>query len=194
MRNETISNKNLCTKEFIDIIVPDVIFFYGWSWIVPSSIIHNYMCLCLHPSKLPKYRGGSPIQNQIISGETDSAVSLFKMLVGVDDGPIYYQKSFSLEGYLNAILNSIKLAGCEGTTKFITDYKDDNIVFVEQNNDEATFCSRRSPRSSEVSPEDFLNNDSKYFFNLVRSLQLPYPDCYIKCKSGRVIFKEVGYE
>ena len=27
----------------------------------------------LHPSPLPKYRGGSPIQNQIINGEKKSA-------------------------------------------------------------------------------------------------------------------------
>ena len=86
-----ISNKNLCTKKFIDTISPDIIFFYGWSWIVPGNVIDNYICLCLHPSKLPKYRGGSPIQNQVISGEEGSAVSIFKMGKGLDDGPIYYQ-------------------------------------------------------------------------------------------------------
>jgi methionyl-tRNA formyltransferase len=189
-----ISNKRLCTKEFIDIIAPDVIFFYGWSWIVPSNIVDNYTCLCLHPSILPKYRGGSPIQNQIISGETVSAVSIFKMGNGMDDGPIYYQKSFPLDGYLDKIFDNIESLGCKGTVKFITDYKNGHVHFVEQIHDDATFCKRRTPKDSEIKPEDFLKHDSKYFFDMVRSLQSPYPECYIKCKTGRIILKEISYE
>lgn len=189
-----ISNKNLCTRKFIDTISPDVIFFYGWSWIVPDDVVKNYICLCLHPSNLPKYRGGSPIQNQVISGEDVSAVSIFKMNNELDAGPIYYQKDFLLNGYLDAILNNIESIGCEGTAKFIADYENNNVVFVEQNRDEATFCKRRSSKDSEIKPEDFLKYDSKYFFNMVRSLQLPYPECYINCKTGRIIFKEIDYE
>ena len=37
----------------------DIIFFLGWSWIIPNNIIQKYKCICLHPSPLPKYRGGS---------------------------------------------------------------------------------------------------------------------------------------
>ena len=48
----------------------------------------------LHPSPLPKYRGGSPIQNQIINGESKSAVTLFKINNKIDQGDIIYQKEF----------------------------------------------------------------------------------------------------
>ena len=48
---------------------PDYILFYGWSWIVPTNLVKNFNCVMLHPSPLPKYRGGSPLQNQIINGE-----------------------------------------------------------------------------------------------------------------------------
>ena len=58
---------------------PDIILWYGWSWIVPDNILNSYDCICLHPSPLPKYRGGSPIQNQIINNEKMSAVTIFKM-------------------------------------------------------------------------------------------------------------------
>ena len=189
-----ISNKNLCTKEFIDIIAPDVIFFYGWSWLVQDSVIDNYTCLCLHPSSLPKYRGGSPVQNQIISGEKISSVSVFKMTNGLDAGPIYYQEGFLLNGYLDTILHRIGTIGYTITVKFITDYKNDTMVFTEQDHNNATFCKRRLPKDSEIKPEDFLKHDSKYFFNKVRSLQSPYPECYIKCKTGKILIKEISYE
>ena len=41
---------------------PQFVLFYGWSWIVPEEIIKGYNCVMLHPSPLPKYRGGSPIR------------------------------------------------------------------------------------------------------------------------------------
>lgn len=189
-----IPNKNLCTKEFIDKVAPNVVFFYGWSWLVPDDIVNNYTCLCLHPSGLPKYRGGSPIQNQIIAGERLSAVSIFKMANGIDDGPIYYQFPISLTGSLITILNEIERIGSIGTTQFITDCKRNTMVFNEQEHEKATYYKRRLPKDSEIKPEDFLEHDAEYFFNTVRSLQPPYPECYIRCKIGRILLKEIRYE
>jgi len=189
-----ITNKNSCTKNLITTINPDIIFFYGWSWIVPNSIIDNYTCLCIHPSPLPKYRGGSPLHNQIIAGEKNSAMTIFKMDYTLDTGPIYYQESFSLDGYLDTILSNMELIGYKGTLKFIFDYKNNSVVFKEQDHKRATIYKRRTPKESEIIPNDFYIFDAKYFFNKVRMLQSPYPECYIHCKTGKLILKEVAYE
>ena len=50
----------------------------------------------LHPSPLPKYRGGSPIQNQIIRGVVDSMVTIFVMNDKIDAGDIIAQSPFLL--------------------------------------------------------------------------------------------------
>ena len=88
-------------KDILDTMIdeyePKFIFFIGWSWIIKDDIINNYPCICLHPSLLPKYRGGSPMQHQIINGEKTSAVTLFEMDEGIDTGDILYQKEFSLD-------------------------------------------------------------------------------------------------
>ena len=44
----------------------DYILFYVWSKKVPEQIVKKYKCIMLHPSKLPNFAGGSPLQNQII--------------------------------------------------------------------------------------------------------------------------------
>jgi len=31
-------------------------------------------------------------------------------------------------------------------------------------------------------------SEAKYFYNLVRGLQEPYPECYIKCKDNTKLF------
>ena len=72
-------------------IKPNIILWYGWSWILPPNIVKEYNCVALHPSPLPKYRGGSPLQNQIINGETISAITLFKMEEGLDNGDVIKQ-------------------------------------------------------------------------------------------------------
>ncbi|SVE63951.1 uncharacterized protein METZ01_LOCUS516805, partial [marine metagenome] len=72
-----IRRKEDYSEEFVKTLNPDIILFYGWSWIISETIVNTYKCIMLHPSKLPKYRGGSPIQNQIIDGEIESAVTLF---------------------------------------------------------------------------------------------------------------------
>jgi methionyl-tRNA formyltransferase len=48
--------------------------------------------LCFHPSLLPKYRGGAAIPWQIILGETETGVTVFRPDAGVDTGPIVVQK------------------------------------------------------------------------------------------------------
>ena len=60
---------------------PDLILFYGWSWHINKTLLHHFTCLMLHPSPLPKYRGGSPIQNQIIAGEKSSIKTLHSILI-----------------------------------------------------------------------------------------------------------------
>ena len=72
----------------------DIIFFIGWSWIIDDHLIKSNKCICLHPSPLPKYRGGSPIQHQIINGESLSAVTFFEMTNELDAGDILYQEYF----------------------------------------------------------------------------------------------------
>ena len=63
--------------------------------IVPQSVfeVPRLGSICFHPSPLPKYRGGSAINWQIINGETETAVSVFWVDPGIDTGPILLQKA-----------------------------------------------------------------------------------------------------
>ena len=65
----------------------------------------------LHPSPLPKFRGGTPIQNQIIAGKKISSVTLFKINKILDGGPIIAKKPYSLEGSMSQILARITKIG-----------------------------------------------------------------------------------
>lgn len=62
--------------------------------ILPPEIVDHPAqgSICFHPSLLPKYRGGNALAWQIIQGETESGVSVFRVTEGVDEGPLVVQK------------------------------------------------------------------------------------------------------
>ncbi len=62
--------------------------------IVPQSVfeVPRLGSICFHPSLLPRYRGGSAINWQIIRGETETGVTVFWVDPGIDTGPILLQK------------------------------------------------------------------------------------------------------
>lgn len=181
------NNKILITSknyEVLDAFNPDVIFFVGWSDLIPTNIINKYKCLCIHPSKLPKYRGGSPIQNQIIDGVEDSAVTLFRMDEKIDHGPIYNQLSLNLNGTLEKIFDSI----ITKSILLINEYVQGKSFPKHQNHDEATFCKRRTPDMSEITFFEARNSSAKQMYDKIRCLQTPYPNAYIKCKNGEKLY------
>lgn len=178
-----VDPKNI-KDEITNIPNNSLLLFYGWSWMVPKEIIDKHICICLHPSPLPKYRGGSPIQNQVLAGEKNSAVTLFRMTDGLDDGPIYKQENFSLSGYLDDILQKIRRNGTYLTLSLIRDYKQNKLTFVEQNHSEATFCKRRKPEESEV----FLTDSEETIYRKVRCMQPPYPKAFIRLASGEKLY------
>ena len=178
------SSKKHFSEEKIRRFNPDFILFYGWSDVVAKQLISDYTCLMLHPSPLPKYRGGSPIQNQIIEGETESAVTIFIMDQFIDTGPICRQRYLSLDGSLENIFKSIEIIGFELTS----DILENGLQATEQDENEATYCARRTPKMSEITMDDLKTKPASYIYNKVRMLQAPYPGAYIRSADGKKIF------
>ena len=168
---------------------PDMILFYGWSNIIKKEIVDQYKCLMLHPSPLPKYRGGSPIQNQIINGEKKSAISIFIMDQGIDTGPILKQKSFNLSGSIEQIFTRIKKIGYELTNQILSE----DLTPTSQDNSKATYYKRRKPSQSEITLEEIKNKSSEYIHNKIRMLEDPYPNAFIKTADGKKVYITKSY-
>lgn len=168
----------------ITFLNPDVIFAYGWSGFLPKSITDSYPSLILHPSRVPLYRGGSPIQNQILDGNNDSSVSIIQATDQIDAGPVLYQSTLPLNGTLKEIKQLIVYHGIAGT-KFLQLFysKHKRFFCVDQCDKSSTTYKRRTPEMSEIKLEDFATNDASKLHDKVRSLQDDYPLAYIECKN-----------
>lgn len=173
----------------VDLEKPDLVFFIGWSWILPKEIVLKHTCICLHPSPLPKYRGGSPIQNQIVRGEKESAVTFFVMDEFIDKGPIVWQRVFSLAGDLQDVLDRITQLGKEGLKEILEGYvATGTIPQTPQDHSQSSYFKRRTPDQSEIKLEDFKNFTAEELYDKVRALQDPYPNAYVVCKDNTVLY------
>lgn len=160
---------------------PDLVLFYGWSWLVPTDLLECHTCLMLHPSPLPRYRGGSPIQNQIIAGETYSKVTLFIITDALDAGDIVGQSDLSLIGTIDEIFKRIEDAGVKLTRHIF----ENGLQREQQDHSAATFCKRRKPRESEITTEELATKPAEYLYNKIRMLADPYPNAYIIAADGK---------
>jgi methionyl-tRNA formyltransferase len=172
------------TRQLLDVVQPTFLLFYGWSWLVESSITSSYPCYCLHPSALPAYRGGSPLQHQIIAGLTETKATLFLMTKDFDRGPIAAAVSLSLEGDIPTIQERMTSAGVKLGTELIDTYESGNVPQVKEQEGAGSIYKRRTPAESEITQEELLSHSAFELANKIRSLTGDYPHAFIKCRDG----------
>lgn len=193
--------------EFVDDVPADtpLVFLVGWSNIVPVEFYVNRTVIVLHPSPLPKYRGGSPIQHQILNGETQSAVTLCKLdpaYQAVDSGPIVSSRPYSLEGDLSEVLTRIVEVGAVLINRAIEDFNDGALPFTTQAESQATTFKRRKPEESKILTSEFDLDRSRpngvasglTIHNKVRALQDPYPNAFVQFRDGRLYITQTRWE
>jgi methionyl-tRNA formyltransferase len=91
--------KIIQAKYQISDLRPDLIVVAAFGQIIPNEILKIPLngCLNIHPSLLPKYRGASPIQYAIMSGDKQTGVSLMLMDDKMDHGPIVSSSVFEIK-------------------------------------------------------------------------------------------------
>jgi methionyl-tRNA formyltransferase len=89
----------------------------AYGHILKDDVINTpkYGSINLHYSLLPKYRGAAPVQWAILKGEKSTGVTVFKLDVGMDSGPIYLQREIKIDPNENTrdLLNRLNLVGIE---------------------------------------------------------------------------------
>jgi methionyl-tRNA formyltransferase len=77
----------------------DLVIVIAYGKIIPNDLlgIPKHGWINVHFSLLPKYRGAAPVQRAIWNGEEISGISIFQLDAGMDTGPLYLQKTVSIE-------------------------------------------------------------------------------------------------
>jgi len=80
-------------------LAPDLIVLAFVTKIIPAAVIEvpRLGSICFHPSLLPRYRGGSAINWQLIRGESVAGATVFWTDPGIDTGPILLQREVPID-------------------------------------------------------------------------------------------------
>ena len=179
-----INNKNDFNLEKIRNINPYYIFFPHWSYLIPKSIYKKYNCIIFHMTDLPFGRGGSPLQNLIVRGFSNTMISAIKCEKEIDSGDLFLKKPLNLNGdaeeiYLRA-KNIIK--------KMIIQIVKENPKPYPQVGQITQFA-RRKPEEGDWSEARDLDE----VFNYIRMLDAEgYPNAFINFGKFRLEFSRAS--
>lgn len=168
----------------------------GWSEMIPEAFYTERPVLVVHPSPLPKYRGGSPIQHQIMAGELVSAVTIFKLdpaYPEVDSGPIGWSHAVNIDGDLAKVLQRIGIVAGFGIEDMCKAYRawwdgGEEPAFRPQDDREATVFRRRREAESEITEHELKTFTARHLHDKIRALQDPYPNAWIRAGDGRRLY------
>ncbi|MEM7540330.1 MAG: methionyl-tRNA formyltransferase [Pseudomonadota bacterium] len=161
------------------------IFFPHWSQLVDAAIFEKYECVCFHMTDLPYGRGGSPLQNLIERGHSETKLTALRMDEEIDGGAIYLKKPLSLHG--NA--QEIYVRANDLIFDMITEIIEREPLPRDQVGEIVTF-SRRTPEMSVLPKETDLTK----LYDHIRMLDAPgYPRAFLEFGSFRLEFSHARF-
>ncbi len=180
-----IKSKELFTAKNISKYQPNKIFIPHWSYIIPAEIFERYECIVFHMTDLPYGRGGSPLQNLILSGKAETKISAIQVTKGIDEGPIYLKKPLSLEGSAKQIFERSALIIFE----MISDILTHKPTPIPQKGEPAIF-KRRQPKEGNISEL----NDLQKVYDYIRMLDAEsYPPAFMETTHLRFEFSNASF-
>ncbi len=129
--------------------------------ILPKNLLDTprYGTLNVHPSLLPKYRGASPIEAQILADDRETGISIMLMDEKLDHGPIVSQARLEIaeeDWPLNKALLEDMLAteGGNFLADSILEWIDEKIIPEPQNEECATYTKKIQKEDGEINLTD----------------------------------------
>ena len=148
--------------------------------ILPEWMLNtpNIAPINIHFSLLPKYRGASPIQASILNNDYETGISIMRMSKGMDEGPVYCSHEIKILKSDNKIDLENKLVSLcvKNIEKDLHNILNNKLGLEEQNNDEASYCSKINKLSGKI---DFTKESTKEIFQKFKAF-IGWPGLYFE--------------
>ena len=183
---EIITSKNELTPEVVGVINPEWIFVPHWSHLIPETIWGRWPTVIFHMTDLPYGRGGSPLQNLIQRGHTETMMTALRCCDGFDTGDVYLKEPLDLHGSAEEIY----LKADELIEKMIKKILHQKPEPVPQQGKPVVF-SRRTPAESDLSK--CSGGALTDWYDQIRMLDAEgYPHAFLEVNGMRLEFRRVS--
>ena len=166
---ESINEVNF--KAGIQCLNLDLMVVVAYGELIPNWLLSfpKIMCLNVHFSLLPEYRGASPIQSSLLNGDSETGISFMQMTERLDEGGLISSKSISIEDVDNKISVEERLTdlAIENMESVFDMLKNKNAIIINQDNSKASYCKKILKEDSITDFNDsainILNKFKAYF-------------------------------
>ena len=166
----------------------DIFVTASYGKIIPKEMLDLKMCINVHPSMLPKYRGATPIQTALLNGDTETGVTIMKTDVGMDSGDIILQEKCKIDqdDDYNTLMPKLAELGGELLGKALEQIENGIVKFKRQDDNQATFVKLIKKEDAFL---DFENREAEELVNMVRAY-VDDPTAYFYIGDKRIkVFK-----
>ncbi|HUV07108.1 MAG TPA: methionyl-tRNA formyltransferase, partial [Spirochaetia bacterium] len=188
LQPEKIDQNFLHTVESLN---PDILVVAAYSKIFRKSFLDLFPMggINLHPSLLPKYRGPSPLQATILSGDREGGVTIQKLALQMDAGDILVQERIPLKGdetsgELASIASRI---GARLLIDILETYRDGVPQGIPQREEQASYCHLLRKEDGLINWEE----DAGKISRMIRAY-LPWPRAYTLYRSRELYLLKGG--
>lgn len=128
--------------------------------------------LNVHPSLLPKYRGPSPIRSAILHGDTETGVSIMRLVLEMDAGDVLLQERVTIGENESAVALAKRLGmlGADLMLKGLRQLEEGTAVFTPQDTTKVVECRMFEKQDGRIQ----WGSSAETIHNLVRAAQ-PWP-------------------
>ncbi|MEN8242091.1 MAG: methionyl-tRNA formyltransferase [Chloroflexota bacterium] len=151
---------------------PDVIVVAAFGQILRKNVLElpPHGCVNVHASLLPRWRGASPINAAILHGDPETGVTLMKMDVGLDTGPMIASEAIPIPADISAGVISDQLAqlGGQMLIEYLPKYLAGEITPTPQDDSLSTYAPMLKKSDGEL---DFTRKAKQ----LARQVQAYHP-------------------
>jgi methionyl-tRNA formyltransferase len=165
---------------------PHFVFFPHWSWKIPAEIYEEFECVIFHMTDLPYGRGGSPLQNLIVRGISETQLTALRCVAALDAGPVYMKRPLSLLGTAEEIL----LRASKLTEEMIESIMREQPIAQPQLG-KPTIFHRRTPQDGDLAQLSELEK----VFDYIRMLDADgYPSAFLETEHFKLEFSRASFK
>ncbi|KFF68828.1 bifunctional UDP-4-amino-4-deoxy-L-arabinose formyltransferase/UDP-glucuronic acid oxidase ArnA [Pectobacterium brasiliense] len=168
-------------------LAPDVIFSFYYRTLLSDDILQlpSFGAFNLHGSLLPRYRGRAPVNWVLVNGETQTGVTLHKMVSRADAGDIVAQSVVAIDEEDTALTlhGKCRTAAAALLAQQLPLIRSREITLTPQDDSRASYFGRRTAADGLI---DWQKSACE-INNLIRAVTEPYPGAFTFLGERKVI-------
>ena len=166
-------------------IQPDLIIVMAYGRILPREVLElpEYGCINVHVSMLPRWRGASPIEYALQSGDKKTGISIIKLVEELDAGPIIAQEKLTIPSNFNKLelSNHLTTIGKKLLIDTIPKILKNEIILKDQDKENITYASKITSKIRKIN----FNTSTKNIINLIKA-HAPKPGAWFYLNNERI--------